>query len=300
MNKVAICICTYKRDKLLLNLLNSIFSQKMDVKEIDYDIYIIDNYGKSNLKKMINNLNKENIFYFIEKNRGISSARNRCIKEIKTLNYEYCIFVDDDEKVDEKWLKSLIKCVLVYGANIVVGSLISIYPENVPNWIVKSKFFKHKRYATGTQMTSFATNNTLISKKLIDKDMICFDEAYSFTGGEDTKLSKTLILKGEKIIYCNEAVVYENVSSNRLNMKYMLKRVYVNSLVHVKIEKELYGRTCVVIKRIISSMFFIFSGILKIPLILIKGKIGIFSAMKCIVKGWGQLTGLIGYTKNLY
>lgn len=299
MYKAAICICTYKRDELLLKLMDSIFNQKID-RNIIYDIYIVDNYGQSDIKDMISQMNRNNIYYFIEKKRGISNARNRCIEEVKKQAYEYCIFVDDDEVVEENWLSAILNCAVNYNCNIVVGSLITVYPECTENWIIKSKFFLHNRYETGTVLTSFPTNNTLINMNLILEDKIYFDEQYGLTGGEDTKLSKTLILKGEKVIHCDEAIAYDVVDLKRLNMKYMLKRKYIVSLVHVKIEKELYNKVQVIIKRVVSALVAILIGILIIPTVIIKGKVAIFQAMDYIAKGLGQVSGMIGYTKNLY
>ena len=299
MTRVAICICTYRRNELLFKLLNSIFKQKIN-SDLEYDIYIVDNYGKAQLYNKIIELNKKNIFYNIEHNRGISHARNRCIDEVKGKKYNFIIFVDDDEYVCSTWLQSLVDCAYRYEAELVSGPVISVLPDSTKDWIVKSKFFQKTEHITGSIMKSCGCGNVLISTQLIEKQKIHFSLEYGLTGGEDTKLFKTLVHNGKKLVYCKEAIAYEHVDNNRLSMKYMLKRIFINSLVYVKIDKELYNKFQVIVKRVVASIAFILMGIVLVPLIVFKGRLGIYQAMKHILKGTGQLAGVIGYTKNLY
>ena len=87
--RVGICVCTYKRDDLLMNLINSLLEQKY-VESLDYEIIIVDNYGKSDIQKRLKSLNARiNILYYVEESKGISYARNKCLAVAKSKDYNY-------------------------------------------------------------------------------------------------------------------------------------------------------------------------------------------------------------------
>ena len=301
MSSVIICICTYKRDELIKKLLFNINSQE-NILDNTIKVFIVDNYEKSSLSNNINKdiLDKLEIFYFKEKMKGITFARNRAIKEIKKHKFDYCIFLDDDEFLDKNWLDNMIKCAKKYSANIITGPVISLFDENTEEWIIKSKFFERQRKDTGVKLKTCGAGNVLIKKKVIDSDELYFNTEYAFSGGEDTELFLRLTVNGEEIIYCNEAIAYEMVHKDRLSMRYMIKRKYVNSITLVKIEKSLLNKKKIILKRLILGSVFFIQGILTIPIFIYKGKLGIFNSLNLISKGLGQLCGLVGVTKELY
>ncbi|MGU8484214.1 glycosyltransferase family 2 protein [Clostridium perfringens] len=296
MKEIIICICTYNRNFLLENLLKSLNEQK-DFNA-NFKIIIINNFIENAEFKFINKFNME-ILLFNEKKKGISYARNRAIEECKKYKFDYLIFLDDDEFVDKYWLKNFLDCAQRYEANIITGPVISIYKKNTPEWIIKSKFFERPIYSTGTLLKTCGAGNVLIKNELVIKKTFKFDEKYALSGGEDTKLFFESTKNGEKIIYCNTAKAYEEIHSKRLNLKYMLKRKFINSITLVNIEKEIFGKK-IIIKRLISSFIFIIESLIILPINLFRGRKCIFKNLELLSKGIGQFIGVFKKSRNLY
>jgi len=97
MPKVSVIIPTYNREEFILRALNSVLKQTFT----DYEIIIIDDGSQDDTKQILSPYTfMGNIKYFYQENSGISSARNRGIKESKG---EYIAFLDsDDTWVPEK------------------------------------------------------------------------------------------------------------------------------------------------------------------------------------------------------
>jgi len=51
-----------------------------------------------------------------------------------------------------------------------------------------------------------------------------FDPGYGLTGGEDGDLLGRLVERGARIVWCDEAVVYEPVEASRLSLRWLLLR----------------------------------------------------------------------------
>lgn len=299
MEEVIICICTYKRNEKLFNLLNSIDNQ---IYSNRINIIIVDNYIDSNLKNIINNKKFSNIDieYFKENMKGITYARNKCLEEAKKFKFDYLIFLDDDEIVDKFWLYELIKCVKSYDADLVCGPVISIYDVETPFWIKKTKYFDRPIIETGKQLKTCGAGNILIKKDIIYMNEFKFNNRYAISGSEDTELFLKMTIKGVKLIYCAEAKAYEKVEINRMNMKYMLKRRFANSISLVNIEKDLKNKKIIILSRLIKGSIHLFMGLLLIPIYIFKGKYGIFKFMDLIIKGLGQISGVFRKKVNLY
>lgn len=298
MKKIIVCICTYNRNDLLLNLISDIIKQESD--NYNLQIFVVDNSEDSNLENIIPKNEKIIIRYFNEKTRGITFARNRCLEEVRKYDFDYCILLDDDEYLDKEWLKKFIKCAEEYDADIITGPVISVYPDYAPIWIKKTGFFDRSIKETGEVLKTCGAGNVLIKKNVIDDKSFKFNNKYAFTGGEDTELFLKMTLRGKKIIYCKEAKAYEEVNKTRLNAKYMLKRRFVNSITLVNIEKELLNIYKVFLKRILSGSLYTIIGTILFPVYIFAGKTLMFKSLELIVKGTGQLSGLWCRGKKLY
>ena len=123
MNKILICICTFNRNKSLIECLNSI-KKLENINLFDIRILILDNTISNNyfniIKKYKTNT-KLKILQKNEKKRGIVNARNKCLKISKFIKPKYIAFIDDDCKVNKNWLKNIFKLINKVKADIVTG-----------------------------------------------------------------------------------------------------------------------------------------------------------------------------------
>ena len=121
--KILICICTYKRNKSLVECIHS-FSKAFLPNNVKISFLILDNSKNFESLKLIKNFKKKfkfNIYCANEKKRGIVNARNKCLKISKSIKPKYMAFIDDDCTVDKNWLINIYKLLNKTNADIITG-----------------------------------------------------------------------------------------------------------------------------------------------------------------------------------
>ena len=98
MPTFSIIICTYNRDKYIYNVLKSIAENDFPTEK--FEIILINNNSTDNTEEECNRFRTDfplpNYRYFIEKEQGLSYARNRGINKSTG---DILIYVDDDALV---------------------------------------------------------------------------------------------------------------------------------------------------------------------------------------------------------
>ncbi|MCG8569287.1 MAG: glycosyltransferase family 2 protein, partial [Spirochaetes bacterium] len=163
-----------------------------------------------------------NIEYYNEKKQNISLARNMVLDNAKL---DLLAFIDDDEIPVDNWLLLCLKNLEKYDCDGILGPVKPSYITTPPKWIIKSKIFERPEHPTGHKLDAdqTRTGNVLNEGKIfIDKDNR-FDPKFGKTGGEDKELFRKLINKGFNFFWCNEAVAYEKIPSERFKRSYFLR-----------------------------------------------------------------------------
>jgi len=237
---VDICICTYQRPSLLLNLLNSLSLQK-SLNGLTIRIIVIDNDCNKTAFSTVERFNKKSsceVVYDVEPQQGISYARNRALQNVDA---EFVAFLDDDEVVDDIWLITMFNALNKYKADIVFGPVIGIFPESAPEWARNHHAFKRPMNITGTILTNGGSGNVLLSSKTLGDPKQLFDPSYALTGGEDSDFFYRLYLNGKTLVWCNEAVVREHIFPNRLTTDWVYRRSFRGGQCHFRILVSRYS-----------------------------------------------------------
>lgn len=215
-------MCTYQREHVV-DTLSSIAALQL-AEHITLEVIVVDNDEQAYAKKLIEEQSKIMdipVFYYQETAKNIALARN-C--SINNANGDWLAFIDDDEIADPHWLAQLLSTAQTYQADAVFGRVKSTYPKHTPEWIIESGVFDRPPVSNGQEVTSGATNSTLVNAKAIKKYQLQFDSNYGLTGGEDADFFYRLYQQGGRLVCSNEAFVSEEVASNRLNINYLLQR----------------------------------------------------------------------------
>ncbi len=221
---VDVCVATYRRPGLLANLLESLARQALE--GIVLRIIVVDNDPAEGARSVVEAFEKKNgfeVIYAVEPTQGISHARNRALKFVRG---NYFAFVDDDETVAEDWLKKLLEAAAKYDAAAVFGSIESVPPLDAPEWVRRHYFFNRKKFKTGTVVRVGSTANVLVRREALKSLSQMFDPAFALTGGEDSDFFFRLYLAGQKMVRCQEALVYDHVAADRLTLAWILRRGY--------------------------------------------------------------------------
>ena len=105
-NHISVCICTYKRARLLARLLTELENQITD-QLFTYSVVVADNdYAKSgkNVVQSFNARHKIGVRYCNEPEQNIALARN---KAVENADGYFVAFIDDDECPASNWLLNL-------------------------------------------------------------------------------------------------------------------------------------------------------------------------------------------------
>ena len=242
---ISVCICTYRRPKLLDRLLLEL--QKQITENLfSYSIVVVDNDEAKSAKETVQSwMGKStiNIEYHHEPEKNIALARNRAVRNAKG---QFVAFIDDDEYPVQSWLVDLYKALHLYQADGILGPVKPYFENTPPSWIVKGKLCERDSFATGTYLTNpiyTRTGNVLLTRQVLSEGENPFDPEFGRTGGEDVNFFKRMIERGRVFVWCDEAAVYENVPPERLKRSYLLKRALMRGVVNAKDASILSGDT---------------------------------------------------------
>lgn len=294
---VSICIATYKRPEGLSRLLEGLNNLRFsEVEQPAIEVVIADNDCAGSAKPVYESLKQTfnwKLIYGIEPEQGVTFARNRSLA-LASPDAEFVVFIDDDEVPSAHWLESLLVCQKEFSADVVTGPVFPKFEaQAVPKWIVKGGFFAPAEHATGTIMEVAFTNNTLVRSDHLRKLAKPFDEDLAFRGSEDVHLFMNLFKQGSKIVWCNEAAVYEFIPENRMRLKWLLDRNYYGWSTHSLVEKQCFPSLFIQSQRFIKGCLLIVVGGLMLLPSLFLGRHRVAKSIIYVYRGLGSLSGLI-------
>lgn len=220
-SEVTIAVATYRRPRMLSRLLDSIERSTVIARP---QVVVVDNDPEESARRTVEEWTYEAAKYVSEPRPGISNARNAGIYAAQ--GSEFVVFVDDDEHVSAGWLEALLDTVHKYDADAVAGPVISLLNENCPPWIQHSGLFNRSRRPTGTQISEAGAGNLLIRRSVLTELSLTewFRPDLGLSGGEDADLTRRMTAMGYRIIWCDEAEVWEEVPPQRTTFDWLAKR----------------------------------------------------------------------------
>jgi glycosyltransferase involved in cell wall biosynthesis len=293
---IAVCIASYKRPEGLQRLLDGINQLTVSRSAINLEVIVVDNDANGSAYVVCEKATptfKWSLKYYIEPRRGITYVRNKAIASVSE-DAEFVAFIDDDEVPDPLWLEELLSVQETYHADVVSGPVLPLFAEQVPTWVVKGKFFEWGRYPTGYPIKVAFTNNVIVRFKILKSFERVFDDRFALTGGEDSHFFMRLHHLGYKMVWADQAIVYEWIHSARANMKWILLRGYRTWGTHSLCEREFEPSIKVQAIRAAKGSALIFLGILLLfPSFTLKKHIFV-KALLQIYRGCGTFSGLLG------
>lgn len=222
---VDVLVLTYKRTHLLPETLRSLLHQELP-SEVDLRIVVVDNDPAQSAARIVRELRDElraRVHYVCEPVPNIAGARNRALSEARG---DLAAFIDDDEVADPRWLAMLLAAWRRFDVAVVFGPVLPRLPAGAARWVERGGFFDRPRLPTGPTRTYWATNNVLIDLAVVRRAGVRFDTAYGRSGGEDTDFFHRLQQAGGTGAWCDEAIVWETVSTDRTNAGWLLRRAF--------------------------------------------------------------------------
>jgi hypothetical protein len=220
---VRVAMLTYKRPDDLPAAVRAVERQLDDV-DADTSLLVVDNDPEASALATAADHDAARVRFVHEPEPGIAAGRNRALDE--SGDADVLVFIDDDERPQPGWLRSLVAAWERTGATAVVGPVVSTFPHEPEPWIAAGGFFERRRPPTGTEVTVAASNNLLIDLGQLRDLGLRFDRTLGMTGADDTLLTRQIHRGGGRMVWCDEARVVDVVPTARLNRRWVVQRAF--------------------------------------------------------------------------
>lgn len=232
MAEISIIVPIYNKEKTLCKCLESIVNQSFT----DIEIILVNDGSVDKSMLIIEQFLEQDsrIYLFSQENNGVSSARNKGIKEASG---NYIMFIDADDCIAKDMCEKLYKAILSGAETAICGMEIDYYSnELVSNreiikpdvkdiysekeyWDTWYKLFKNKLYLSPCCK--------LYSSKIVNENEIAFEQNVSI--GEDMLFNIQYFKYSHKISFVNESLYYYRVENNdSLSHHFDINRLYNN------------------------------------------------------------------------
>ena len=224
---LSICVPTYRRPEGLFALLGALDAQEVADASLEIRVVVVDNDEAASARAVVDDARswlRFPIHYLVEKRVGIPQARNAALAA--ALSSDWIAFVDDDETPEPGWLAALLRTQRETGADVVTGPSLPRFVESPPAWVLESRLFEPLRHATGAPLPTAYTSNVLARGSALRALDAFFDEGFTLGVGEDAELFARVAAAGGRIVWADDAIVYESVPPARATLRWMLARGY--------------------------------------------------------------------------
>lgn len=299
--EVAVCIATCRRPQGLRRLLEELSRLEFREARPPLHIIVVDNDPEapgsrtgSILEELLPELPGK-LSLVSEPRRGITHARNAALDALGPA--EWVAFIDDDEVPDGRWLDELLSVQRATGADVVTGPVLSKFVEPPPKWALQGGFFQRQRYATGKSIEVAYSGNVLMSRRAAAGR---FDHEFALTGSSDSHYFRRLHRAGYKIVWADEALVYEWVPPSRVTVAAIVRRSFRigNGLCRIALESEPGAATVIV--ALIGALSRLVRGSGQLLFFALGPAHRRLRALDTIASGAGRIVALLGGSTAAY
>lgn len=235
---LSVIICTYNRERYMYNVLRSL--AEGDYPRCDYEIIWVDNNSTDASAAEVGRFAADypdvRLRTFVEKNQGLSYARNRGIAEAKG---DILVYVDDDATVNACYLSTYAR---FFAARPEVdaagGPIIPSYEQgDEPRWMThfvrrlltgylyfgnKAKPFPGENYPGGGN----AAYRRTVFERIGLYNVSLGRNGDSLAGGEEKDIFSKMTAAGMTFWYLPDAILYHSIPP------YKLEKPYFDRLTH--------------------------------------------------------------------
>ncbi|MEI6145329.1 MAG: glycosyltransferase [Methylococcales bacterium] len=234
---ISVIICTYNRVDNLTDCFNCLATQEI-TGNFTWEVLLVDNNSSDQTKQFTLDYAAQANFklrYSFEAQQGLSHARNQ---GVNASNSEILIFIDDDIRVSNNWLQSLVNTFNTQQCDAAGGRIHIESPAKLPKWISFDMygFLGHQDYGNEPRQMDgykeFPFGGNMAIKRAVFEKIGLFDTNLGRKGtglkkeelfkGEETDLFHRLVDEGGRIYYQPEALVHHKILAHQLKPSFFL------------------------------------------------------------------------------
>src|SRR5262245_15422902 len=163
--EVSVCIITFKRPRMLANLVEELARQETDGL-FRISIVVVDNDREESAREVVTTAGRSlavPISYDVEKEQNLSLARNRCAQNATG---EYLAYIDDYQIPPPRWLVTLYQMLLTTGVDGVLGPVYPKFEVDPPKWLTRSRAAERPELPTGRVLNCQETRSGNVLLKM--------------------------------------------------------------------------------------------------------------------------------------
>jgi len=296
---ISVCIATYRRNDRLSAVLDDLAQQEL----LPSQVVIVDNDAEGAARAVVEQHRARAvpflIDYDIQPQRNIALTRNRTV-ELAT--GEWLAFIDDDERAPRDWLRKLLAAAQNFQADGVLSPVEPQLPDNTPSWIRRGRFYDYPHWPDGAAvpLNYMRFGNVLLRGSVLRAEPGPFDTRYGLMNGEDGDLLVRLVKRGAKIVWYDQAPVFEPVEPKRLSLAWLKLRAMTGGQEFAR--QTLSGRyrpinragRCLFFVRVLLQI--VIAALLAVML----SPLGRHRAAAWLIKAWGNLGKLSAFWGSRY
>jgi len=281
---ISICICSYKRPEMLRKLLSKL--RGLETRDrFTFSVVVSDNDPEESGRPVIEQFSTDypvHIDYVTEPRRNISHARNAALARATG---EAIAFIDDDEWPEPDWLINHVLALQRPGVAGALGPVRPHFDQPPPAWVIRGRFCERPEHETGFVMSfpECRTGNVLFKREILDGVDPVFLPEFG-TGGGDVNFFSRMMRNGHKFIWCNQAVVYEDVPPSRWTRRFMLSRALLRGA-------NFWEHPGWHVRAVVNSLIAVPAYTILLPFLFVAGH---HHFMKCLVKWCNHAARLLG------
>jgi succinoglycan biosynthesis protein ExoM len=226
--RIIVGICTCRNPDGLAKLLNAL--RKPECTSLVGLVVVENDAGGAGAKlaaEMAPSLSVP-VHIAVEPQAGIPFARNRVFTEALKHEFDYLVFIDDDEFPSSGWLNELLRVARESDREVVFGPVHPIFKAPVDEPIRETDFHKRGGWSSRKGEVAHSTANLMLSRKIIESSDEWFDVQMAFSGGTDTDYLWRLHRAGFDHAFAENAFVWEDIPPSRARPNWLLSRARRN------------------------------------------------------------------------
>lgn len=235
---IVLVIPTFRRPQLLQALLYSLLDTLRDTPAV---LVVADNDCDETVVEIVENFRSlwPHCHYIAVPARGLSHVRNSLVDCALAWvpEWRWLVMLDDDGVITPGWLSRLVSCGDSYQAQMVGGPVEGILPPGAGFLARHSIFASRSRRKTGEVPSLNSTQNLAVSRSLLKfVTLPLFSPDFNLSGGEDYDLFRRASKAGARLVWCDEALVFEPTPLARLSCGAVLSRYFTTGMYMAKID----------------------------------------------------------------
>lgn len=293
---VAICVITYMRPVGLERLLGRL--ERLETCGAAVSVVVVDNDPSGSAEPLVEAARRSgslDIRYHVEKERGITHARNAALRVAEQLGVEWIAWIDDDEAPHPDWLRLVLETQRATDADVVIGPSVPIYEPGSTPWLVDSGAFETERFVTGQPFPFFHTRTSGVIQRSSAVPPEGFDNRLALSGGSDRVFFTRIHRAGGRFVWDDRAIVDEWVPRSRVRAAWLVKRWFrtgvTRSLTMLILDDPSWARR---LRRVLGGLAMTLTGLYDVVRAVPRGRTAMFLATRRILLGAGAAYGALG------